>query len=371
MTAAESGDSDDLASLEQAVEEHPASLAARLKLARAYHRAGRFAEARILFDPVLRFDNLPSGLSSQSEIYARAADHYLEAEDAEASRLVGFEFVELGLGGYRVNSTSDVGGAEPSELFYLAKLSGALSYMFSSGYALDGAIDYEGRLYDSNTTRNDSELDARVGVSRSLGASELELALRGTLTYIGDGDYRHDYGASLDWHYALNAQNEISAGTFVRRRQYPSGPRRDRSRTIAEASTAWTHSFADGATSVRFGVHGGYQYATRRPDGDSGFYGATADLDHAFSERLSAYVSGFWERNRFNTDHIHFHPDSLDDAGILRRRDNLYEVAIGLVWEFARGWGLEPGIFYVHDNSNLDDFHYASTEFWAGVRKSF
>ena len=361
----------DIPELERALEADRASVAARLRLARAYYAAGRFADAKILFDTVLRFEGLPADLESQTEIYMRAAERYLEPDADTAGRLVGFDYAAAGMGGYTVNSSSVTGTSEPSDLMYIANLSGGLSYLWPSGYSLNGSLDYEAQIFDSSTTHNDSDLRLRVGVSRALAAGIIELALRGRLTYIGDGDHRHDYGVSLDWHRALDVRNEIALGTFIRRRQYPSGASADRSRSIAEASADWIHSFADGGASFSLGIHGGYQYATRRADGDSALYGATIGLDWPFSERLGADVSAEWEHNRFNTDRIHFHPDTLDEAYILRRKDNLYEVATGLTWEFATTWNLQPRVVFLHDRSNLDDFHYRSTEFWVSVRKSF
>jgi hypothetical protein len=361
----------DIPALEHALAAEPASISARLQLARAYYEAGRFADAEILFDTVLRFAGLPRDLQSQVEIHARAAEQYLEDEDEAQGRLVGFDYVEAGLGGYGVTSSSATGSSEPDELTYRATLAGGLNYLLSSGYALNGSLDYAARVFDSATTHNDSELNARIGASRALKEGNIALALRGQLFYIGHGDYRHDYGVSLDWRRALDIENEIALGTYVRRRQYPSGPLRDRSRSIAEASAGWTRSLADGAASFSLGAHGGYQYATRRADGHSGFYGVTIGLDWPVNERLGADVAALWEHNRFNTDHTHFHPDALDEAYILRRKDNLYEVVAGLTWELATTWNLQPRVIYLHDRSNLDDFHYGSLEYWVSVRKSF
>ena len=361
----------DVAGLERAVEADPTSVSARLQLARAYYACGRFADAKILFDTTLRFENLPADVESQTELYAHAAERYLEHNDGTEGRLIGFEYIEAGIGGYSVNSTSDTGSSEPSELMYLGHLAGGLNYLFPNGYALNGSLDYEARVFDSSTTHNDSDLAARVGLSRSLGEGNIELALRGRLTYIGEDEYRHDYGVSLDWHRALDVQNEIALGLFTRRRQYPSGASPDRSRSIAEANADWIHSFGDGAASFSFGIHGGYQYETHRPDGDSAFYGATLQFDWPFNERLSADVLATWEQNQFNTDRIHFHPDTLDEAYTLRRQDNLYDAEAGLTWKFAKTWALQPRVVYVHDRSNLDDFHYGSTEYWVSVRKSF
>lgn len=360
----------DIPALESRVAADTASVSARLELASAYYACGRYADAKILFDTVLRFENLPADLESQVEISAQAAKRYLELDDT-GGRLVGFDYFEFGAGGYSVTSSSGTGSSEPSEAMYIVGLAGGLSYLYPSGYSLNGSFDYEGRVYDSSTTRNDSELNVRLGVSRSLGEANIEFALRGRMTYIGDSNHRYDYGASLGWNRSIDVHNEIALGLFVRRRDYPSGPLNDRSRSIAEANADWIHSFADGAASVSFGVHGGYQYATERADGDSAFYGASIGLNWPFAEHLSADVFALWENNRFNTDHVHFHPDTLDEAYILRREDNLYEIEAGLTWEFATTWALQPRVFYIHDSSNLDDFHYGSIEFWVTVRKSF
>lgn len=353
--------------LEQAVAARPDSVSAHLALGRAYYALGRFADAKIQFETVLRFDHLPPDLASQTRYYNKAAERYLD-EDA---RLIGFDQVEIGLGRYWVNSTSDTGKSEPAQMFYLVNLAAALSYLFENGYELEADLDYGAQIFERSDTRNDSDLNWRAGLRRALEHGSVGFGLRGQVSYVGDGDYRKDYGAFADWDRELSQHDEISVETYIRRRQYPTGPLRDRSRTIAEVSGGWTHSLLDGAASVSLVIHGGYQYATRRPDGNSAFYGAFAQGDYTFNDHLDAFLSLEWERNRFNADQIHIHPDSLDEASILRRRDVLHEIGAGLAWEFASKWTLQPEVLYVHDSSNLDDFHYSSTEFRASVWTSF
>ncbi|HEY8508210.1 MAG TPA: hypothetical protein VIL32_07640 [Steroidobacteraceae bacterium] len=341
---------------------NPKTIAARLELARTYFEQGQYAQARIEFETVLRLENLPPDLKTQAEIYASAAEDYLEDD----SRLVGFDAAQLSLGSYRVTS-----GDDRNELFYDISLGGSLSYLLDSGYSLDGSLEYRFRTFDSAGIRNESDLTWRAGASKPLGESNLTWGVRGRVSYIGDNDYRNDYGVFADWRHRVRPEDEISVGVHLRRRHYPRGKLRDRSRTIAELSTAWIHSLADGRSSLSISAHGGYQYATRRPEGDSAFYGATISLDHAFTDALNAFVFAMGERNRFNTDALHFHPDSLDEASILRRRDTLYELGGGLVWELASGWSLRPEVLYVHDESNVEDFHYSSVELRAAVRKDF
>jgi hypothetical protein len=132
--------------LERALEADPTSVSARLELARAYHACGRYADAAILFDTVLHLEHLPADLKSQAEIYADAAERYLEHDEEQQGVLVGFVYVEAGIGGYSVTSTPDAGSSEPSEAKYLANLAGGASYLFPSGYALSGNLLYEGAV---------------------------------------------------------------------------------------------------------------------------------------------------------------------------------------------------------------------------------
>ncbi|MGA9396576.1 MAG: tetratricopeptide repeat protein, partial [Azonexus sp.] len=71
--------------LTRSLELQPDLVAARLALGRAYFELGMYAEAKIAFETVFRFDNLPPDLVSQVLIYARAAESYLE----KGARLVG------------------------------------------------------------------------------------------------------------------------------------------------------------------------------------------------------------------------------------------------------------------------------------------
>src|SRR5262245_27171099 len=361
----------DIPDLQRAVSADPDSVSARLELARAYYDAGRYADAKILFDTVLRFEDLPADLESQTEIYARAAERYAENNGATGGGLVGFSYVEAGVGSYVVNESPVTGDSEPSESMYGADFIGGLSYLFPSGTAFDAGLDYEGRVWDSDATHNDSDVGARVGMSRSLGEGNVEVALLGRRVYLGDGDHRQDLGVSCAWHRVLDVKNELALGTFIRRREYPDGPLQERTRSIAEARADWTHSLDDGAASFSAGVHVGRNYNTDVPEGESRFYGALVGLGWQFNERLGMNVTAEWEHNVFNTDYTHFHPDSLDRQDILRREDELYEIGMGVTWEFATSWDFQARVIYLRDESTLDDFLYRSTEYWVSVRRSF
>ncbi|MCX7890762.1 MAG: tetratricopeptide repeat protein [Burkholderiales bacterium] len=355
---------------ERSLAARPGSIPTRLALGRAYYALGQYAEAKIEFETVLSFDNLPPDLESQVQIYADAAAQYLD----RGRRLTWFGYAETGVGRYRVNSTRGtqaLGGDDRQDTFYNARAGGGLDYFLSDEWALDASLDYRFRHYDNPDVRNDSDWRWRAAATRVLDAASLVFGTRGRVSYRGDGIHRTDYGLFATWRYRLDEDNQLALGAEVERRHYPNGPLRDRSRTRSTASAGWTRGFADGKATFSLRGWGGYNYATSRPDGDSAVYGATASLDYTFSPRLGGFVFAWYEHDNFNTDRIHFHPDALDESVILRRKDNLYEIGGGLVWEFARNWTLRPEILWIRDQSNAVAFNYSSTEVWLNVRYGF
>lgn len=351
---------------EQSLAIRPGSVEAHLGLGRALYAQGEYGQARLEFESVLQFENLPPDLLSQLEVYDRAAGQYLD----QGRRLTASGYLESGFGGYRTNETRGSASGEQDSTFFNLRLGGGIDYLLDNGYALDASLDYRFRDHDQSGVRNDSDLRWRAAGSRTLGDDNLAAGLRGRVSYRGNGIRRHDYSFFGNYRHRLDDTSQLSFGGEVRRRRYPEGPLRDRSRTTADVNVGYTRTVSERAT-VSVTGHLGRNYATSRPDGDSTIYGATIDLDYTFSEKLGWYIFAWWERDAFNTDAVHFHPDELDETAILRREDNLYEFGTSLTWTFAPGWTFRPEILYIRDQSNAVNFNYSATEYWINVRKSF
>lgn len=356
--------------LAKSIEMDPDSVAAHLALGRAYFELGMFAEAKLAFETVFNFDNLPQDLESQARIYAEAAESYLET----GRRLQSFGYAATGVGRYRVNSTrgtNALGGGDRRDTFYNARLGGGLNYLLDEDYALDASLDYRFRYFDNPDTRNDSDLRWRFAGSRAMDEGNLALGVRGRVSYRGDGIHRNDYGVFTNYRYRLDPDNQVSVGAELRRRRYPEGRLRERTFSTAVANVGWVHSLAEGRASVSVNAHAGYNFATDRPDGDSAVYGLIGQVDFTLTESVSGFVFGWWEHDSFDAERIHFHPDAIDQGVSMRRQDNLYEVGAGLVWDLGRGWSLRPELLYVRDQSNAIAFNYSSIEGWINVWVNF
>jgi hypothetical protein len=339
-----------------------------LKLARAYVAQGRYAEAKIEFETVLRLDNLPPDLLTQVEAYDQAARQALE----EGSPLTHFAYLETGLGYFRINDTVATSSGERSESFVNFRTGGGFNYQLDNGWAIDGSLDWRFRSYDDSASRNDGDVRWNLAGAHALGDDgNLAIGLRGRNSYRGNGDYRNDAGIYADYRRRMDAEDQLSFGGEVLRREYPQGGLRDRSRSSASVSAGWVHSLFEGKGSFSVTGHVGQHFATNRPDGNSDFYGATVSFDYTVAKTVGWGAFAWWEHDAYNIDRIHFHPDALANAVLLRRNDNLYEVGAYVVWEFAPTWTLRPELLWIRDQSNSFNVNYGSTEAWLNVRKAF
>jgi tetratricopeptide (TPR) repeat protein len=350
---------------EQVLASQPDSIEAQLGLGRAYFELGMPGEARIAFEMVLNIEGLPPDLLTTVEVLNDAARRYLETGD----RLVRFGYAETGLGHYRTNSTRGSQRREQNSSFINAKLGGGLDYRLANGYSVDASLDYEFTAFEQDGVRNNSDLSWRVATSRALGDANVAVGLRGQNSYRGNGIFRNDYGLFGSYDYRLDEANQLSVSAQVRRRRYHSGPLEERSRSTATVNLGWAHVLSARAVSS-VTAHGGRNFNTDRPDGESTIYGATIDLDYTISDNLGWYTFAWWEHDDYNTDALHFFPDEVDQD-ILRRNDNLYEVGTQLIWQFEKSWTLRPELLYIRDRSNTVLFNYSSIEVWVNLRRDF
>jgi tetratricopeptide (TPR) repeat protein len=354
---------------ERSIELRPDRVAPHLGLGRAYFALGEYPQAKIEFETVLRFDNLPPDLLTQVEIYDKAARQYMDGD----KRLIGFAFLQAGAGHYWEHNTALSSASEEDDdlrkdPFYEARAGIGLDQALSESYLLDGNLDYRFRTFDNPVIRNDSDWRWVGQISRTLGESNLALGVRGRVSNRGNG-YRNDYGVFGNWRYRLNSSNQLSLELEVRRRSYPSGRERDLSRNIGEAWLSWTHTLSDRAD-FSITANGAGQWQTNIPDGNRSVSGLTGTFNIVLTRRLDAFVSPWWQHHNFNDNREHFDP-VLETAAEFSRTDNHYELAGGVVWDLRNGWSVRPEFLYIKEASNVPINDYHSTEVRVNVRKNF
>ena len=347
----------------------PDAVDAHLGLGRAYLAMGDYGRAKIEFETVLRFDELPTDLQQQAVLYAEAA-----RARAEGQRLFGSAYGLAGLGNYRTNATPRTdafGGADTDDNFVSLRAGGNLNCALSDNRSLSGSLDYRYRHYDNEQRRDDADLRWNGVISRTLGEANLAVGVRGRVSYRGNGNYRNDVGLYGSFRYRADADNQYNVGAEFRRRNYPQGPLRARSRNIAELTGGWTRALPGGQASFNLAANGGREFATDgRIDGDAGFFGLRPRLTFSLDDALGGFVSGSWQHFGYRAERLNRGPGD-EVLGFGQRNDELYELGAGLSWRLARGWSVNPEIFYTRDRSNILVANYSSTEVWLTVRKDF
>lgn len=338
----------------------PDSIEAHLGLGRTYVALGDYASAKIEFETVMRFDDLPPDLRQKAEVYAAAAQGY-----AQGKRLLGSGYGIVGYGNYRTGAR---GGGPLNEQFFAARVGGSLNHELADNVALDGSLDYRFRDYEGER-RNDSDLRWNGAVSRNVGEANWIAGLRGRVSYRGNSDYRNDFGVYGNYRVRLDEDNQLGAGLEVRQRRYPTGPLRERTRNIVEASGSWTTSLFDGKGSFTLAGQAGREFNTERSDGNANFFGLSPSIDFSITKNLGGFAFVWWQNERYAIERLGAAGDRL--TGIGTRNDNLYEVGGGLSWQFLPTWSLNPEVLYIRDQSNILAANYSSTEIWITLRKDF
>jgi hypothetical protein len=342
-------------------------VATHLERGQAYLSKGQYAEAILEFEQVLQFDNLPPSLQEQAEIYAEAARNY-----ASGNPLSAFGYAEIGGGYYRENTTRTTEpGAAQRDGFGKLRLGGGLGYLLGDDLSLDGTLDFRFREYDDRNRRDDRDLRWSGVLNQSLENGSRAIGLRGRASYRGEDGYRQDYGIFANQSFNTNPLERITVQGELRRRLYPSGELRSRSRDIGEFWLRWTRSLYDGRGEITLSANAGHEWATHdRPDGDNTFYGLTADWSMQINDALGVFLFGMWEHNGYHDDREEIHSEAIPPTLYTRNDDN-YELEAGLTWGFAPQWSLRPTVLYIRDTSNTFWGAYSSTEAWVMLRRAF
>lgn len=357
------------AAFEAALQADPSSVEAHLGRARAYYALEEYARARIEFEAVLGYD--PAMLAGDNLTLTSVYDGI--AEDYAAGRAWSpFYYAEAGIGNFRENSSKSTdlfGGAGNHDTFLPLRVGAGWSAPVSERHSFNGLLDYRFRWYDDGDRRNDSDLRWNLNASRPVDDDNLRFGLRGRTSYRGDGQYRNDWGAFATYSLSAGSSDRVDLTGEVRERRYPSGPLRSRTRDIAELTAIWTHSFADGTTSLSLGGSIAQEWATQeRIDGDASTWSLRSSLDHTFGRSLDAFLFLEYWNEAYDDERPDF---SSDPALLVRRTDDLVYAGGGLIWSFAPGWTLRPSFEYDWEDSNIPALAYSKTEVWLTARKSF
>ncbi len=353
----------------------PNYVGVRLEMGRAYLALNDFARAKLEFETVLRFDNLPPDLRTQAETYARAAEGLLSGRRTAA---IGYAEYGYGYDSNVFSATSinpiffppfNVSQSLPPEAlkrgdqYHALVLGGEITHGLSRNWALYGGADGRGRWYRDLDTGDFLTGDLRGGVSYTEGRLNTRLGVVGGAYTLDNRRIRDSYGVNGDVRYLVTPSDQISGNLGVVRFRYRPDALESQNFDLYQGAASWLRALGGGRATVVVTALGGYENDTdERIDGNKRFAGGRLSLQGALTDRLGAFSLFGVQRANFDRENPSFG---------LTRRDTLYDVTAGVTWSFAAGWSLRPQVSYFKNNSNIPLYEYDKTDVSVNVRKDF
>jgi tetratricopeptide (TPR) repeat protein len=349
----------------------PNFVGVRLEMGRAYLALGDYARAKLEFETVLRFENLPPDLRQQAQVYGAAAEQYLAGK-----KTVGFAYVEYGYGydsnpqsATRISEITLAGGGTlvlpqsalaRSDHYQALTVGGELAHALSDSFSVFVGGEVRGRVYRNLSVAEYVNGDGRVGLGYNSGPHNLRLALTGGRFRLDDVDTRDNGGGTLDYRYLATKQDQISVGFSGSRNKFLPDALKINSYDLYQVSLGWFHAAADGRGAAGLTLLGGTEIETQgRVDGDKPFAGLRVMLQRTFGQSVGAFLLAGAQYGRFSEVNPLFGE---------KREDTLYDATLGFSWGFAKGWSLRPQVQYTNNRSNSDLYDYDRTDVSLNLR---
>ena len=340
----------------------PSYIGVRADMGRAYFALGDFGRAKIEFETVLTFTNLPLDLRSTVEQYVKAAE-----QRAQAKRTVTTAYIELGFGrDSNIGSATNLAeidlpigfvyapappmGKQTADNYSTLGLGAEVNHQLSDPWGLYAGADYRARGYSTFTDPNTQSLDARGGFSYSGGAWLLRSGLS-VGTYEQNGKkIRDTSGLSVDWRSAITTSSQVTVGAAINRAVYVQPEQASQNNQSASLNVGWLTALGDGTTVFSVSGSSGFERADGdRDDGDKRFYGPRLLLQTSFNDRLGGYVTAGATRSEYG---------GINTLYALQRVENLYDLTFGMTWSIGKGVSVRPQVSYIKNDSNAQLYSY-------------
>jgi hypothetical protein len=349
----------------------PAYTGVRADMGRAYFALGDFGRAKIEFETVLSFQNLPKDLRASVEQYVKAAE-----AQAQSKRTLMNGYLELGFG--RDNNIGGGNNADrltfPSggtyspdrkgDNYSTLGLGGEINHQMTEKWSVYGGADYRGRAYQTycDNTCNWS-LDARTGLSYAGGAWLVRGGLT-TGTYIlNQVAYRDTVGATVDWRLALAGGNQVTLGGNFTRAAYLALANNEQNTQTNTFSAGWLTSLGDGSSIFSLTGSTGVEIASGgRADGNKNFWGPRVLLQKSFTESLGGYITAGATYAQYQGVNTYY---------LVKRDETLYDIAMGVTWTVSKGVSVRPQLSVLRNNSNAELYTYDKVDGSVNLRLDF
>lgn len=360
--------------LERVLATQPNHGNARVEIAKAHYLLGEADTSKAEFRNLL--DQKPAKETTD------AINRYMNAIDKSLGLTTTFAaYLDFGLGyDSNVNSATSAStftapGVLPGANFSTGNskersdnfmnLAGGASFRqpITKELSVFSAVNGSNRLNNDQTTFDYSYLDFNGGLRYKKFADTYSAALQAN-TFELDGErFRNSYGGIAQWQRDLDDRNQVNAFGQASRITYKGNSFRDADRYIVGGG--WAHVFAGDKSPVVY--LSGYTGKEETRDSDADFlsnsiYGVRGGGQISLNTKLVAYTSASFEYRDY---------DKRDPAFLKTRRDNQYDIAVGLRYLPGYNWIIRPQISFSNNDSNIVLSDYERTVVSVNFRHDF
>jgi len=347
---------------------------ARVEIAKAHYLLGETDTSKAEFKNLL--DQKPPQETTD------AINRYMNAIDKSLGLTTTFAaYLDFGLG-YDSNvnsattaSTFTAPGVLPGANFSTGNsrersdnfmsLAGGASFRqpITKELSVFSAVNVTNRLNNDQSTFDYSYFDFNGGLKYKKFSDTYSAALQAN-TFELDGDrFRNSYGGIAQWQRDLDDRNQVNVFGQASRISYKGNSIRDADRYVAGGG--WAHVFAGDKSPVIY--VGGYTGKEETRDSDADFfsntiYGVRGGGQLSLNTKLVAYTSASFEYRDY---------DKTDPGFLKTRRDNQYDIAVGLRYLPGYNWIIRPQISYSNNDSNIVLSDYERTVVSVNFRHDF
>jgi hypothetical protein len=349
----------------------PNYIGVRLEMGRAYLALGDYARAKLEFETVMRFPNLPPDLRQQALIYAKAV------EDQQAGkRLVGFGYIEYGYG-WDSNTQSATSvtpittaageplliGGELDDNYNALALGGELVYAITDRFSAYAGADARLRAHRNIDSADFGMIDSRFGLGYAVGSSQTRVGVTAGRYGLDYRPTRDNAGVNAEFRTLLNPTNQLSVNAQLTRYEYVPELLKGEDFDQFQGTVGWLGVINEGRGAVGISLLGGIEKEQGgRIDGDKPYVGARLTFQNSLTDTVGAFFLGGVQHGKYKDFNIGFGD---------RREDILYDMAAGITWTFAQSWSLRPQVVYIKNDSNLAIFEYEKTDVSINLRRDF
>jgi len=362
--------------LERVLAMEPNNLEARALIAKGYFNAGEADNAKAEFNNVLSqkpnaeitklIENNMSAIdkaTGQKTAFAAYLDFGL-GHDSNISSATAASSVNISiLGSPLIQFPLTASSQEQSSNFVNTAAGVSVHVPINKSVSAFGSLSGTGKVNWSDSQFDQSSLDYSVGLGIKHNIDEYTVALQGGSFAVDGKTFREAMGLSGQWQRNVNDQNQVSIFAQASDLQYPGNSIRDAKRYIV--GSGWGHSFAgDKATVTYLSAYVGQE---NTDDSSNDFfsndiYGLRAGGQMAINYKLVAFAGLSYEHRQY---------DKQDPAFLITRRDDQYDLNVGLRYLPGNNFTIKPQLSYTDNRSNNELYQFDRFVLSVNVRKDF